>query len=181
MATSLGAGIPSMSHSPAYYRNRTNISTAPLGDSAAPSSPVQEPLKAYLSQQYRSLSPVAAGPASQPPSDSGRFQTPVGAVNPQLSNLRNNSPQSVSPNSFSFSSNAEQGSINHGLKRSATRHSGIYDTFRSQRLSGPVRNSGEYSTTIHTYTSESGGVDKITDHAVLVLVGPTCNHMDTGT
>jgi hypothetical protein len=176
---SLTAGTPSMSHSPAYYHNRANTTTAPFDESGTPSSYVQQPLPAHLYQQYRSLSPPAASPASQLSSDSGRFPKPAGAVNPRLSDVRRDSPQSTSPHSFSFSSNAEQGSINHGPNRSPKRYSGRYDTVRSQRPSRPDRNSAELNTTIYTYTPGSSDVEKITDHAVLVLVSATCSHMDT--
>ena len=69
----LATGHPSMSHSPAYYDNRLNISTTPHAEYGPASSHVQQPPAAHLYQQRRSLSPVAPSPASHQSSESGRF------------------------------------------------------------------------------------------------------------
>jgi hypothetical protein len=169
----LAARHPSMSHSPVYYHNRTNVGAAPSYEYAAPSSLVQQLPSAHLHRHHRSLSPVAASPVSRQSSESGRFSRPVGAVKPRLSDIRKHSPQSTYPHTFSFSSNAEQSTTNHGLHRSAKPYSGRYDTVPSQRSSRPDRRTAESNTTIYTHTLEGGGVEMFTDHAVLVLVSRT--------
>jgi hypothetical protein len=175
----LVASNPPMSHSPAYCHNRAIISTAPFDEYGGPSSYLQQPSPAHINQQRHSLSPVTASPASYRSSESGRSPKPAGAVEPKYGEPGKNSPQSTSPHTFSFSSDAEEGSIDHGPNRSKKRYSGIYDTIPSQRSYRPDRNSAEYNTATYTYTPEGGGVERITDHAVLVLVSATCNHKDT--
>jgi hypothetical protein len=167
----LATGHPSMSHSPAYYNNRINISTAPHTEHGPASSDVQQPPAAHLYQQRRSLSPVAASPASRQSSESGQFPKRTPAVETRPSDVGKTSPQSTSPLAFSLSSDAEQGSINHSLDRSTKRDSGRYDTHAGQRSPRPDRNMMmEYDTTVYTYTPEIGGVEGSTDHAVPVLV-----------
>lgn len=164
----------SVSHSPAYYDNRFTISATPPTEHSPASSHVQQPPAAHLYQQCRSLSPVAVSPASHQSSESGRFpkRAPAGGTRP--SDVGTTSPQSTSPLSFSLSSNAEQGSIDHGLDRGTKRYSGRYDTHSGQRSPRPDRNMTEYHTTLYTYTPERGRVERPTDHAVPVLVRPTC-------
>jgi hypothetical protein len=169
----LATGHPSMSHSPAYYDNRLNISTTPHAEYGPASSHVQQPPAAHLYQQRRSLSPVAASPASHQSSESGRFPKRAQAGETRPHDAGRTSPQSTSPLSFSLSSNAEQGSINHGLDRGTKRYSGRYDTLSGQRSPRPDRNMTEYHTTVYTYTPERDGVERSTDHAVPVLVRPT--------
>jgi hypothetical protein len=171
----LATGHPSMSHSPAYYDNRLNISTTPHAEYGPASSHVQQPPAAHLYQQRRSLSPVAPSPASHQSSESGRFPKRAQAGETRPHDGGRTSPQSTSPLSFSLSSNAEQGSINHGLDRGTKPHSGRYDTLSGQRSPRPDRNTTEYHTTVYTYTPERGGVERSADHAVPVLVRSTCN------
>jgi hypothetical protein len=169
----LTTGHPSMSHSPAYYYNRINISTAPHTDHGPASSHVQQPPAAHLYQQRRSLSPVAASPASHRSSESGRFPKQTQAAETRPSDVGKTSPRSTSPLAFSLSSNAEQGSINHGLDRSKRRDSGRSDTHSGQRSPRQDRNMMEYHTTVYTYAPERGGVEGSTDHALPVLVRST--------
>ena len=169
----LATGHPSMSHSPAYYYTRINTSTVPHIEHGPASSHVQQPPAAHLYQQRRSLSPVAASPTSHQSSESGRFPKQTQAAETRLSDVGKTSPQSTSPLAFSLSSNAEQGSINHGLDRSTKRDSGRCDTHSGQRSPQPDRNMMEYHTTVYTYTPERGGVEGSTDHALPVLVRST--------
>jgi hypothetical protein len=169
----LATGHPSMSHSPAYYNNRIHISTAPHTEHDSASSHVQQPPAVHLYQQRRSLSPVAASPASRQSSESGRFPKRTQAVETRPSDVGKTSPQSTSPLAFSLSSDAEQGSISHGLDRSTKRDSGRCDTHSGQRSPRPDRNMMEYHTTVYTYTPARGGVERSTDHAVPVLVRST--------
>jgi hypothetical protein len=170
----LATGHPSMSHSPAYYYNGISISTAPHTEHSPASSHVQQPAAAHLYQQRRSLSPVAASPVSRQSSESGRFPKRTQAVEPRPSDVGKPSPQSTSPLTFSLSSNAEQGSIDHGLDRSTKRDSGRCETHSGQRSPRPDHNMMEYHTTVYAYTPEGGGVERSTDHALPVLVRSTC-------
>src|SRR5277367_1298667 len=140
----LATGHPSMSHSPAYYYNRINISTAPHTEHGPTSSHVQQPPAAHLYQQRRNLSPVAASPASHQSSESGRFPKRAQAGETRPNDVGRTAPQSTSPLSFSLSSNAEQGSINHGLDRGTKRYSGRYDTLSGQRSPRSERSMTEY-------------------------------------
>jgi hypothetical protein len=170
----LATSHPSMSHSPAYYNNGISISTAPHTEHGPASSHVQQPPAAHLYQQRRSLSPVAASPASRQSSESGRFLKRAQAGEARPSDVGKTSPPSTPPLSFSLSSNAEQGSTNQGRDRSTKRYSGRYDTLSDQRSPRPDRNMMEYHTTVYTYAPEGGGVERSTDHAVPVLVRSTC-------
>ena len=169
------ASSPSISHSPAYYHSPTNIIATPFEVYGVPLSHVQPPpsVHHHHQQQQQSLPPVPAITASQRSSEWGRLSKPAGAFETYVSDMGKYSPQSTSRHTISSSSNAEQGSINHGLSRSEKRHSGRYDTTPNQRLSWPGRNTAEYSGTTYAYAPEGGCVDKSTDHAVLVLVSPT--------
>jgi hypothetical protein len=175
---SLTIGTPSMSHSPAYYHNGAHVSSAPFGGYGAPSSYVHQPPGPHLYQQHRSLSPVAASPASQRSSESDRYPKPAGAVNAQLSDVGKDSSQSTSPHPFSFQSDVNRGSNNHHHNRSSNRYSGRDGTIPSQGSSQPDLGSAEYNTTIYTYPPGIGSVERSADHAVLVLVSPTKNHID---
>lgn len=170
----LATGHPSMSHSPAYYYNRINVSAAPHTDHAPASSHVQQPPAAHLYQQRRSLSPVAASPASHQSSEPGRFPQQTQAAETRPSDVGRTSPQSTSsPLAFSLSSTAEQGSIDRGLDRSTKRDSERCDTHSGQRSPRLDRNMMEYQTTVYTYTPERGGIEGSTDHALQVLVRST--------
>lgn len=171
-------GPPSMSHSPAYYHNGTHISTAPIGVSGGPSSHVQRPTGAHLYQQRRSLSPVAASPASQRSSESGRYPKTAGVVNPLLSDVGKVSSQSTSPHHLSFPSDTDCGSNSHAHHRSSNRYLGRDGTAPSQGSSWSNRGSAEYNTPIYTYPPENDHVERIADHAVLVLVSQTKNSID---
>jgi hypothetical protein len=161
---------PPMSHSPAYYHGRIY---GPVTSSG------QQPLAAHLYQQRRSLSPVAASPASRQSSESGPLSKPAGAFELRPAEVRKNSPQPTSSHTFSLSSNAEEGSVEHGRNRSVKCHSGTYDTAAGQRLPWPDHNAAEYNTTIYTYAPEGGVVERVIDHAVLVLVDQTCDTVIT--
>jgi hypothetical protein len=161
-----------MSHSPAYYHNGAHVSSAPFSGYGAPLSYVHQPPGAPLHQRRRSLSPVAASPASQRSSESDRYPKLAGAVNPQLSDVGKDSSQSTSPHPFPFPSDVNRGSNNHRRNRSSNRYSGRDGTVPSQGSFRPDLGSAEYNTTIYTYPPRIDGVERTADHAVLVLVSP---------
>ena len=170
----LATSNPSMSHSPAYYHSRTHISAPPFHETRPAWSHVHQPPAAQHHQQHRSRSPVAASPASQHSSESGRLSKPVRALEQQQSGVGKSSPQATSLHTFSFSPYAEEGSINHGPNKGAKRYSERRDTTSGQRSPRPGHTTTAYNTTVYTYPSEGGGVERPADHAVLVLVSLKC-------
>jgi hypothetical protein len=151
---------PSMSHSPAYYHNGAHISTAPIGGDGVSSSHIQQPPRAHLYQERRSLLPAAAGPASQRPRE------PARVVSPLLSDVAKHSSQPTSPHS----SDADRGLNSHSHNRRSTRPSGRDGTVPSQGSPWPNRGSAEYTATVYPYPTGGDGVERVADHAVLVLV-----------
>ena len=165
---------PSMSYSPAYYHNRTHISAPPVRETGPASSHAHQSSAGQQHQQHHSHSPVAARPASQQSSESGRPSKPVRALEQQQSGVGKSSPQSISLHTFSFSPNAEEGLINHGPNKGAKRYSRRQNTTSGQRSPRPGHMTAAVNTTVYTYPSEGGGIERPVDHAVLVLVSLKC-------
>src|SRR5436305_3471533 len=109
---------PSMSHSPAYYHNGAHISTAPIGGDGVSSSHIQQPPRAHLYQEHRSLLSAVAGPASQRPRE------PARVVSPLLSDVAKHSSQLTSPHS----SDADRSLNSHIHNRRPTRPAERDDT-----------------------------------------------------
>ena len=159
-----------MSHSPAYYHNRTSISPAPSGEHDLSSSHIHQPPAAHLYPQHRPLSPVAASPAFRSSSESGRPAQPARTFEPPQGREGKTSPQPIHPLAVSFPCDAEQGSNNHGLGSDAKLYPGTRETASGQRLPRRDQNMVDYNTIIYSYTPQDDVVEDVADHAILVLV-----------